>query len=303
MSANSLYIAYEDYLIGRVPSLSTYYFYGSDPGGANEKVALQLIKYAIEKLLNWTVDTAVKRFDEYIIKQLKLERIILYIDYPTEVKKGDVEYILSLIYPAKMHLSPRVLSERIYRSVLEDKEQFPREYFSGVHGFQRFCYCLRYLIEHYKVFYNIQDVYKFFISSEGKHFLSLYRLKVPAEQLGINVLDALYEISKDNEHSQFYYCYYSFIEKEKQMSQKRIEFFFRQNRKIKRKQIISASFIFLFGRFFLYYIKSLFADMQIAHCWDLGYTAIFCCIIYDVQKMIFIASIIFIYFFYPIIIL
>ena len=110
MSANSLYIAYEDYLIGRVPSLSTYYFYGSDPGGANEKVALQLIKYAIEKLLNWTVDTAVKRFDEYIIKQLKLERIILYIDYPTEVKKGDVEYILSLIYPAKMHLSPRVLS-------------------------------------------------------------------------------------------------------------------------------------------------------------------------------------------------
>ena len=67
MSANSLYIAYEDYLIGRVPSLSTYYFYGSDPGGANEKVALQLIKYAIEKLLNWTVDTAVKRFDEYII--------------------------------------------------------------------------------------------------------------------------------------------------------------------------------------------------------------------------------------------
>lgn len=81
MSANSLYIAYEDYLIGRVPSLSTYYFYGSDPGGANEKVALQLIKYAIEKLLNWTVDTAVKRFDEYIIKQLKLERIILYIDY------------------------------------------------------------------------------------------------------------------------------------------------------------------------------------------------------------------------------
>lgn len=220
MSANSLYIAYEDYLIGRVPSLSTYYFYGSDPGGANEKVALQLIKYAIEKLLNWTVDTAVKRFDEYIIKQLKLERIILYIDYPTEVKKGDVEYILSLIYPAKMHLSPRVLSERIYRSVIEDKEQFPREYFSGVHGFQRFCYCLRYLIEHYKVFYNIQDVYKFFISSEGKHFLSLYRLKVPAEQLGINVLDALYEISKDNEHSQFYYCYYSFIEKEKQMSQK-----------------------------------------------------------------------------------
>lgn len=114
MSANSLYIAYEDYLIGRVPSLSTYYFYGSDPGGANEKVALQLIKYAIEKLLNWTVDTAVKRFDEYIIKQLKLERIILYIDYPTEVKKGDVEYILSLIYPAKMHLSPRVLSERIF---------------------------------------------------------------------------------------------------------------------------------------------------------------------------------------------
>lgn len=269
MSANSLYIAYEDYLIGRVPSLSTYYFYGSDPGGANEKVALQLIKYAIEKLLNWTVDTAVKRFDEYIIKQLKLERIILYIDYPTEVKKGDVEYILSLIYPAKMHLSPRVLSERIYRSVLEDKEQFPREYFSGVHGFQRFCYCLRYLIEHYKVFYNIQDVYKFFISSEGKHFLSLYRLKVPAEQLGINVLDALYEISKDNEHSQFYYCYYSFIEKEKQMSQKESNSFSGQNRKIKGSRLfLLPSFSYL-GDFFFITLKacSLICKSPIAGIW------------------------------------
>ena len=209
-----LYIAYEDYLIGRTPALSSYYFYGSEPGGANEKVAIQLIRYAIEKLLNWTVDTTVKRFDEYMIRQLKLERIILYIDYPTEVKKGSIEYILSLLYPAKMHLSQRILAERIYRSVLEDEEQFPREYFSGTSGFQRFCHCFRYLIEHYKVFYTIEEAYRFFTTIEGKNFLALYRLKVPAEQLGINILDALYEISKDNEHSQLYYCYYSFMEKE-----------------------------------------------------------------------------------------
>lgn len=224
-------------LIGVLLALSSYYFYDSEARGANEKVAIQLIRYAIEKLLNWTVDTTVKRFDEYMIKQLKLERIILYIDYPTEVKKGSIEYILSLLYPAKMHLSQRILAERIYRSVLEDEEQFPREYFSGTSGFQRFCHCFRYLIEHYKVFYTIEEAYRFFTTIEGKNFLALYRLKVPAEQLGINILDALYEISKDNEHSQLYYCYYSFMGK-------RIRFFFQEMRELKKVGLFPPFYFF-----------------------------------------------------------
>ena len=77
-----------------------------------------------------------------------------------------------------MHLSQRILAERIYRSVLEDEEQFPREYFSGTSGFQRFCHCFRYLIEHYKVFYTIEEAYRFFTTIEGKNFLALYRLKM-----------------------------------------------------------------------------------------------------------------------------
>ena len=210
----SLYIAYEDYLIGRTNSISNYFFYGAEPGEANEKIALELIKYVIEKLLRWSPTTAIKRFDSYMVKILKLERIILFIDYPIEVEKGSVEYILYLLYPNKVRMSQKDLAERIYRGILEEKKQFPREYFSGTIGFQRYFYCLRYLIVNYKVFYSTEEMYQFFSSPEGKKFLAKNRLKVPAAQLGIHVLDAVYHISKDNENSKFYYCYYRFLEKD-----------------------------------------------------------------------------------------
>ena len=216
----SLYIAYEDYLIGRTNSISSYFFYGAEPGEANEKIALDLIQYVIEKLLRWTPATAIKRFDSYMVKIMKLERIILFIDYPIEVEKGSVEYILYLLYPDKMNLSQNELAERIYQDVLEEGKQFPREYFSGTIGFQRYCYCLRYLIVNYKVFYSTEEIYSFFSRPEGKKFLADHRLKVPANQLGINVLDAIYHISKDNENSQFFYCYYRFLEKDAEQIRK-----------------------------------------------------------------------------------
>ena len=42
-------IDYDDSLIGRIPYVDAYNFYGPEPGDANEKKALSCIRYALEK--------------------------------------------------------------------------------------------------------------------------------------------------------------------------------------------------------------------------------------------------------------
>ena len=45
-----IYIEYDDLLIGR-KDLDIYNFYGTEPGGANERRALSCIRYCLEQVL------------------------------------------------------------------------------------------------------------------------------------------------------------------------------------------------------------------------------------------------------------
>ena len=51
---DTCFIDYDDSLIGRIPYVDAYNFYGTEAGGANEKKALDCIRYAIEKILEWS---------------------------------------------------------------------------------------------------------------------------------------------------------------------------------------------------------------------------------------------------------
>ena len=70
------------------------------------------------------------KFDEYMIRVMKLERLADFIVYPKEVPKRSPRYILSLIYPNRVHLNYQDLVLNIYKDVLAHKIQFPREYLS-----------------------------------------------------------------------------------------------------------------------------------------------------------------------------
>lgn len=214
---DSIFIDYDDVLIGKIPYVDSYNFYGSSPGGPNELKALSCIRYALEKILEWTPEEVIARFDRYMIRLMRLDKIITYIDYPIEVLYGDPKYILSLLYPDRVHLNAKKLAEKIYKRVLDASDdadgplkQFPREYFSGGKGFKRFCYCLNYLIENYKPMSSVDEVYSFFLSPDGKKFLYDYRLKVPADQFSIDMLDVIRYITKEEPDSELYYRYYLF---------------------------------------------------------------------------------------------
>ena len=218
---DTCFIDYDDSLIGRIPYVDAYNFYGPEPGGANEKKALACIRYALEKILEWDPEESILKFDDYIIRIMKLDKIITYIDFPVEVPYGNPRYILSLLYPDKIYLDQEKLVEEVFRSVLDSAKlksegkidrlkQFPREYFSGTEGFKRFCFCIKYLIENYKPLSTVEELYEFFDSSKGKKMLYEFRLKVPADQFSIDMLSVIRYITRDEEDSDLYFSYFSF---------------------------------------------------------------------------------------------
>lgn len=207
---DTLYMDYENMLIGASKDIGLYNFYGAEPGGANQQRAIACIKYALENVLGWDVEESVKKFDTYMIHILKLERIVDFIRYPDEVPDRDPRYILSLVYPERVRLNLYQLVIETYKGVLEHEYQFPREYFAGANGFYRYCICLQYLIENYHPVTSLDELYSFITSSKGRRFLSKYRLKIPAEQLEIKPIDCIHELTKEEPFSRLYYTFYRF---------------------------------------------------------------------------------------------
>ena len=205
-----IYIEYDDLLIGR-KDLDIYNFYGTEPGGANERRALSCIRYCLEQVLQWDADTSIKKFDRYMIHLMKLDKVVTYIDYPIEAEEGAPRYILSLLYPDKVKIDPHSLTIETFREVLKmEGKQFPRDYFSGETGFKRFASCLKYLIENYELFNTTEELYQYFSSPAGNKLLHRYRLKVPAELFSIHTLDVIRYITRNDPNSELYYCFYQF---------------------------------------------------------------------------------------------
>lgn len=207
---DTLFMDYENSLIGASKDIGIYNFYGAESGGANQQRAVICIKYVLENVLEWEEEEAIKKFDDYIIRIMKLERVVNFIKYPEEIRPRDPLYILSLVYPERVHLNLNQMVVDIYKNVLAGDSQFPREYFAGANGYYRYCICLQYLITHYRPASSLDDLYGFIISNDGRRFLSEYRLKVPADQLDIDPLDCLYELTADETYSKLYYSLYKF---------------------------------------------------------------------------------------------
>lgn len=207
---DTLYLDYENYLIGAAKDVGMHNFFGAEPGGANQQRAIACIRYALEELLCWDEEEAVKKFDTYTLNLMKLQRLADFIRYPDEIPQRDPRYILSLLYPHLVHMNLQELVKDVYIRVLSHECQFPKEYFSGPNGFYRYCICLQYLIENYHPVSSLDELYQFFTSSDGNRFLMEYRLKVPADHLKIDILDCIHELTADYPESQLYFTYYSF---------------------------------------------------------------------------------------------
>ena len=56
---DTVFIDYDDTLIGRIDMVDNCNFYSISPGGANEMKAVSCIRYALEKILGWSEDEVI----------------------------------------------------------------------------------------------------------------------------------------------------------------------------------------------------------------------------------------------------
>lgn len=211
---DTLFSNYDNVLIQR-EEFDPSNFYGSEASGANQQRALSCIRYAIKNILEWTEEDALIKFDEYMIKLMKLDNLFKYINWPPDIEIGDAQYILSLLYPHVYQISLQKRTEDACKRALESKRYFPKDYFSGEYGFFRFCTCFRYVIMHYHPVSSLQELYELMLSKKGNKLLTDYRLNVPFKELGLSITKCIYTITPNEEHSEFYFSYYSFIEEMK----------------------------------------------------------------------------------------
>jgi hypothetical protein len=209
---------YDDVLAGKSDAVSIYAFYTMTPGGTNERLALDCIRYAIEEILEWTPEEAIQKFDDYMLKTMKLERVAEFVRYPVEVDGIDMTYLLSRLYPYKIRVTQEKLIANAYERILKEPgRQFPREYFAGGEGFHRFCYCLKHAVENYTVIDSTEKMYRFFTSPRGRKFLYDARLRVPADQFAISMLDVIHYVTKKRPDSDMWYSYFTFMQEIKKI--------------------------------------------------------------------------------------
>ena len=112
---------------------------------------------------------------------MKLDQMIKYIAFPSDVTKNDTEYILYLLYPKYVNYDVKRYTLRIYEKVLNNECRYPQDYKYGYLGMLRANICLQYSISKNCLFKSADELYKFFASKECIKYLKqnkLYQLYV-----------------------------------------------------------------------------------------------------------------------------
>lgn len=216
---NPILAEYDDSLIGRKRKLSSYNFFTTEASSANQNLAVVVIRYALEEVLGWSEKDAIKRFDDYIIKVMKLDNVLEYIEFPTEIPYGNTKYILSLLYPQTVHVNYHDSVLSMYHRILNGEGGFPKNFFDGLRGRSRFNICLNDALKYKKTFSHVSEIYEYF-DKYGKDFLSDSCLITPFEQLGIDIYECAYGITDTQPLSLLYRSIYQYNNERKKVLRK-----------------------------------------------------------------------------------
>lgn len=207
---SSLMFEYELILLGKKNSFAPYFFnYNAD---YNERMALEVFRYAIEDFLKWTPEEAKMYLNMEIVKMMKLDAIVRFIRFPAELDiEKDLFYIAHLLYPRRINFNSRELILRTYKEVLDGiLYKFPKEYLSGSMGVTRACICFQYMVQQFLPFNNVEEMYKFFSTTNGVKALKKYRLYAICTDIFDYPIDFLHESLSQNQKNEFFYHYYKF---------------------------------------------------------------------------------------------
>lgn len=180
----------------------------------NQKNALTIIRYAIEKILCWTPMEAKEYLNYDILVKLKLCPLLQYLSFPPELSKSkDFFYIAHLVYPNIIKMDERNLCIASFEKMLKTPNScFPKDYFDNTTGLTRAAICLQYAINNYIVPASVKELYELF--SKEKQILPIlsnYKLSKPCQEFFDKPIDYLDFALPESQKNAFYYHYYCFL--------------------------------------------------------------------------------------------
>ena len=206
---------YEEILIGNRKKISSNYFIFDKKG--NERVALSVIRYAIENLLGWDVHNAIKLFYSNYISFMKLDQMVKYIVFPSDVTKDDTEYILYLLYPKYVDYDIKRYTLRIYEKVMNNEGRYPKDYMYGYLGMLRAKICLQYAINQNLLFKSADDLYNFFASKDCIKYLKQNKLYQLYVSFYSTPLEYMHDSMPSSVKNEFLFHNYMFLNKYQQV--------------------------------------------------------------------------------------
>lgn len=203
---------YTEILIGKRKTVASFYSEGKVM--PKEKVAVVVLKYAIEKLLHWSPDTAMDWLNRSVIKQLKLESFIKMISFPSDLDpKADYWYAVYKVYPDIIPVDVRSLTIRVYEQVLRGKrEKFPLHFFDGIDGQYRAAICLNHAVQKELEFKNLNEYYSFFADSKGETFVRDMHLAGVCKETFSDVLEFAHHALHPDQRNEFLYNFQRFCQ-------------------------------------------------------------------------------------------
>ena len=207
---NVILYEYDTVLLGEKTSLSPYFFNKSNE--QNEKLALEVIRYAVENYLKWSPAEMYQRFDEDVVKLMKLESIMKYVCFPPEAdEKKDFFVIAGKLYPDKVKIDIKNMTLHIYKKVLAGKMyKFPKGFFDGGLGVYRAAVCLQYALTQKFHFDSIEEIYRAFSTARGTKILKDSKLQAARIVLYDYAIDYLHDSLSEEDQDEFLYHQYRF---------------------------------------------------------------------------------------------
>lgn len=202
---------YEDILLGHRENFSKYYF--SFGNYQNQNTALDIFRYAFEKLLKWRPEEVRDSITMELLSKMKLDLILGYIRFPSELNRDtDLYYIAHLMYPTKIKYTTRDLVLTCYHRLLnKDINRYPKSFFSGEQGMLYASICLQDVIFN-KITYNtIEDLYALFSdTSNVMKILKKNYIDHPCKVLFGTPLDYLHMSLPEKNRDELLYNFYHF---------------------------------------------------------------------------------------------
>lgn len=209
MEKKELYSEYEKIYVGIKKNLPGSFF-KENPDKAKEN-AIAIIKYAFEIMLGWTPEDISFSVNADILKTMHLNTLVKYLQIPEEFgSKIEPKYFAHILYPDKIYFDDSGIALNIYKRILSGENiGYPKKFFHDEKGIARAKVCLSYVLREKLIFSDIEEVYKYFLTPQGKADIHNFHLNA-AFALFETPIDFVHQTLAESQKNDFLYHYYKF---------------------------------------------------------------------------------------------